>query len=129
MKLKLTVLLPLLLLATPTYADKLDQGQNFSSNQHGFDNAKGGRGNVGAPVVFVTTHGLYYDSIALSDLPMTGDFQQLIPGSAGLETEFGPGDQEHRGGRWWIDINGDSVQNDGDLFFLCPLIGPGREAL
>ena len=105
------------------------QGPNLSSNIHGFDNASGGRGNVGAPVVFVTSQGLYYDSIALADLPMTGDFQQLIPGQNGLETEFGPGDQGHRGGRWWIDIDGNGYQNDGDLFFLCPLIGPGRETL
>ena len=56
------------------------QGPKFSSNIHLFDNASGGRGNVDAPVVFVTSQGLYYDSIALADLPMTGDFQQLIPG-------------------------------------------------
>lgn len=105
------------------------QGEVFSSNVHGFDNAKDGRGKVGAPVVYVTSQGLYYDSIALADLPMRGNFQQLIPGPNGLETEFGPGDQGHLGGRWWIDVDEDGLQDDGDLFFLCPLLGPGRETL
>ncbi|MEN8180669.1 MAG: hypothetical protein ABFS39_18895 [Pseudomonadota bacterium] len=91
-----------------------------------------GRGHGGdepAPVVYVTSQGLYYDSIALGELPQQGDFQQLIPGENGLETEFGPGQVGHLGGRWWIDINGDEEMNEGDMFFLCPLLGPGRETL
>ena len=88
-----------------------------------------GRNAEGAPVVYVTSQGLYYDSIVLNDLPQKGNFQQLIPGVNGLETEFGPGEVGHLGGRWWIDANGDQVMNDGDLFFLCPLLGPGRETL
>jgi hypothetical protein len=83
-----------------------------------------GRGT--GPVVYVTTLGLYFDSIVLADLPNKGQFQQLIPGQNGLETEYGPGAPGHLGGRWWIDVNGDGVQNDGDRFFLCPLLGPGR---
>jgi hypothetical protein len=81
------------------------------------------------PVIFVTSQGLYYDSIVLTDLPMKGDFQQLIPGENGLSTEFGPGTPGHLGGRWWIDATADGVQNEGDLFFLCPLLGPGRTTM
>jgi len=67
-----------------------------------------------------------YDSIVKVDLPMQGPFQQLIPTAHGLTTEFGPGDQGYLGGRWWIDANGDGEMNEGDAFFLCPLLGPGR---
>jgi len=87
-----------------------------------------GRGT--GPVVFVTSQGLYYDSIVVVDpLPMHGNFQQLIPGENGLSTEFGPGTPGHLGGRWWIDLNGDDVMNAGDKFFLCPLLGPGRPTM
>ena len=87
-----------------------------------------GRGT--GPVVFVTSQGLYYDSIVVVDpLPANGRFQQLIAGENGLETEYGPGEVGHLGGRWWIDITGDGIMNDGDKFFLCPLLGPGRETL
>jgi hypothetical protein len=86
-----------------------------------------GRGT--GPVVYVTSQGLYYDSIVVADLPAKGQFQQLIPGPNGLETEFGPGEPGHLGGRWWIDVNSDGVMNNGDRFFLCPLLGPGRETL
>lgn len=88
-----------------------------------------GRGSEGSPVVYVTSQGLYYDSIVLTDLPQKGNFQQLIPTEMGLTTEFGPGEVGHLGGRWWIDVDGDETMNDGDLFFLCPLLGPGRETL
>ena len=84
-----------------------------------------GRGT--GPVVFVTSQGLYYDSIVVADpLPSKGRFQQLIPGTNGLETEYGPGTPGHLGGRWWIDLNEDGVMDDGDKYFLCPLLGPGR---
>ena len=85
-----------------------------------------GRGSEGAPVVFVTSQGLYYDSIALGDLPIKGGFQELVPTMHGLTTEYGPGEVGHRGGRCWIDLNGDGMINHGDKFFLCPLLGPGR---
>lgn len=89
-----------------------------------------GRGNPDAPVVFVTSQGLYYDSIVVADpLPMKGRFQQLIPGMNGLETEFGPGDVGHLGGRWWIDTNENGEMDADDKFFLCPLLGPGRDSL
>ena len=87
-----------------------------------------GRGT--GPVVFVTSQGLYYDSIVVVEsLPAKGDFQQLIPGTDGLSTEFGPGEVGHLGGRWWIDVDGDGSMNDGDKFFLCPLLGPGRDTM
>ena len=84
-----------------------------------------GRGT--GPVIFVTSQGLYFDSIVVVDpLPMHGNFQQLIPGVNGLETEFGPGTPGHLGGRWWVDLNDDNIMDEGDHFFLCPLLGPGR---
>ena len=86
-----------------------------------------GRGSEGSPVIYVTSQGLYYDSIALTNLPPKGDFQQLIPGMYGLETEFGPGDVGHLGGRWWVDINPNGEMDSEDMYFLCPLLGPGRE--
>ena len=87
-----------------------------------------GRGT--GPIVYVTSQGLYYDSIVVADpLPQKGRFQQLIPGESGLSTEFGPGDQGHVGGRWWIDLNEDGVMDAGDKYFLCPLLGPGRETM
>lgn len=86
--------------------------------------AKGGRaGPIG--VVYVRSQGLYYDTFATAEtLPMQGSFQLLENG----ETEFGPGDPGYLGGRWWIDANGDGVQDPGDTFFLCPLLPPGRTA-
>lgn len=86
-----------------------------------------GRGT--GPVVYVTSQGLFYDSIVLTDLPAHGRFQQLFPGvgPSGLETEFGPGDHGYVGGRWWVDANQDGEMDDGDHYFLCPLLGPGRD--
>ena len=85
-----------------------------------------GRGNPDGPVIFVTSQGLYFDSIVLTDLPQRGPFQQLVPTEMGLTTEFGPGQPGHRGGRWWLDSNMNEVMDDEDMFFLCPLLGPGR---
>jgi hypothetical protein len=87
---------------------------------------EGGRGD--GPVVYVRSQELYYDSIVTADpVPANGPFQKLEMGPHGLETDFGPGDTGYVGGRWWFDVNGDGEQNDGDHFFLCPLLGPGRE--
>jgi len=91
-----------------------------------------GRGSEGSPVVYVISQGLYYDSIVLADLPRGGSFQQLVPifdgdELIGLETEFGPTDVGYLGGRWWVDMDGDGNMDDGDGYFLCPLLGPGRE--
>jgi hypothetical protein len=75
-------------------------------------------------VVYVTSQGLYYDTFATADpLPMEGRFQLL----AGDQTEFGPGQPGYLGGRWWVDVNANGIQDAGDHFFLCPLLPPGRE--
>ena len=85
--------------------------------------AGGGRaGSTG--VVYVTSQGLYYDTFVPNDpLPMEGPFQLLENG----QTEFGPGDPGYLGGRWWVDLNDNGIQDAGDRFFHCPLLGPGRE--
>ena len=87
-----------------------------------------GRGT--GPVVYVLSQDLFYDSIVLTDLPPNGRFQQLLPGvgPSGLATEFGPGDVGYLGGRWWVDVNENGMQDEGDAFFLCPLLGPGLSA-
>jgi hypothetical protein len=85
--------------------------------------AKGGRAAT-AGVVYVTSQGLYYDTfVAAESLPMRGRFQKIENG----ETEFGPGQPGYLGGRWWEDLNGNGIQDAGDHFFLCPLLGPGRQ--
>lgn len=72
------------------------------------DDASAGRGD--GPVIYVTSQGLYYDSIVTADpLPPKGPFQLLEVGPHGLQTEFGPGDPGYRGGRWKEDIDGDGT--------------------
>lgn len=95
------------------------------------DNTVYARGKVpkDQPVIFVTSQGLYFDSIVLADLPPIGNFQQLIPTMDGLTTEYGPGQPGHLGGRWWIDLNLDGEMDAEDKYFLCPLLGPGREEM
>ena len=84
-----------------------------------------GRGD--GPVIYVTSQELFFDSIVLTDLPQKGPFQLLEVGPSGLQTEFGPGDPGYVGGRWWLDVDGDGEMDPDDRFFLCPLLGPGRE--
>ena len=84
------------------------------------------------PIIYVTGQNLFYDSIVTTMLPPKGPFQLLemvdvIPGVVGVQTEFGPGDQGYVGGRWWVDVNGDGEMDGGDMYFGCPLLGPGRE--
>jgi hypothetical protein len=80
-----------------------------------------GRGPAG--VIFVTSQGLYYDTYTVVDpLPFRGRFQLLENGA----TEFGPGDPGYLGGRWWVDLNHNGMQDADDHYFLCPLLGPGR---
>lgn len=89
---------------------------------------EGGRGD--GPIVYVTSQGLFFDSIVTADpLPFEGRFQKLEMGGpeGTLQTEFGPGDQEYVGGRWWMDVNGNGEMDNEDHFFSCPLLGPGRE--
>ena len=84
---------------------------------------------AGAPRILVTSQGLIYNTIVLAThLPNEGDFQKLEMSSimeADLQTEFGPVDVGYLGGRWWIDVNGDSEMDDDDVYFMCPLLGPG----
>ena len=82
--------------------------------------------NLG-PAIYVTGQDTTYSTIVLaSHLPNEGDFQLLeMGGPTGLFTEFGPGDVGYLGGRWWIDVNGDSEMDDDDVYFMCPLLGPG----
>lgn len=94
--------------------------------------AEGGRGD--GPIIWVTSQELYYDAIVAADpLPwkeqISHTFQLLVPTDSGLETEFGPGDPEYRGGRWWVDVGSVPGEQDADdHFFSCPLLGPGRES-
>lgn len=87
--------------------------------------ARGG-GPLKRVTVYVRSTRLSYDSIVTTDLPQQGKFQELFPTMNGLETDFGPGDPGYLGGRWWVDENKNGVQDEGDSFFLCPLLGPGQ---
>ena len=92
-------------------------------------------GNRVRVAVYVTSQGLTFDSIVGPALPPHGPFQQLFPPGTNpdwpertnLSTEFGPGNPGHVGGRWWVDGNGNGEMDEGDAFFSCPLLGPGRE--
>ena len=88
------------------------------------------RGRGDGPIIYVISQGLYYDSIITADpLPPFGPFQQLRmdgPPPLGLQTEYGPGDSGYRGGRWWVDVNGNGMMDLDDRYFSCPLLGPGR---
>lgn len=76
--------------------------------------------------VYVVSQGKVFDTIVLGELPQKGRFQKLeMTGPTGLQTQYGPGDPGYLGGRWWVDANNDGIQNEGDMFFLCPLLGPG----
>lgn len=76
------------------------------------------------PVIYVTSQGLFYDSVVTADpIPPKGRFQLLEMGPNGLQTEFGKGDREYVGGRWKEDFDGDGVFH----YFVCPLLGQGRE--
>lgn len=79
-------------------------------------------------VIYVTSQDLYYDSIVGPNLPAKGPFQKLEVVDGQLTTEFGPGDHGYVGGRWWLDANDNEMMDDEDLFFSCPLLGPGRES-
>jgi hypothetical protein len=78
--------------------------------------------------VYVESTGLYYQTFGTTPLPMHGTFQQIIPDASvygAPYTEFGPGDRGFVGGRWWVDVNDNGIQDEGDAFFQCPLLGPG----
>jgi hypothetical protein len=102
----------------------------MTSSVYAKDRTKGRGHTDSPPIVYVTSQGLYYDSIVLADLPYNGteNFQPLeMAGPTGLQTEFGPTDTGYYGGRWWVDagtLNG--YMDEEDVYFLCPLLGPGR---
>src|SRR5688500_5216052 len=107
------------LMAMPALAEATPRGDAPSTTPR---TAAGGR-PASTGVVYVTSQGLYFDTFVARDpLPMKGKFQLLENGT----TEFGPGDPGYLGGRWWEDLNGNGVQDEGDHFFLCPLLPPGR---
>ncbi len=84
--------------------------------------ANAGRGD--GPIVYVRGQGLFYDSIITADpIPAEGRFQLLEMGPNGLETDLGPNDPGYLGGRWKEDFDGDGEFH----YFLCPLLGPGRD--
>lgn len=87
-----------------------------------------GRGKKELGVVFVKSQGLYYDTfVAVDALPHEGPFQSIYMDAEGIgQTEFGPGDRGYLGGRWSV-IDPDTHEPVG-VYFLCPLLGPGREA-
>jgi hypothetical protein len=85
--------------------------------------AHANRGHGALGTVYVTSQGLYYDTfVSAKRLPQHGRFQKLEDGT----TMYGPGDHGYVGGRWWIDNNGNGLQDSADTFLLCPLLGPGR---
>lgn len=100
-----------------------------ASNAYAKERNKG-RGATGLPIIFVTSQDLYYDTLILKELPFndTENFQRLeMAGPTGVQTEFGPTNTEYYGGRWWVDANGNGQMDaEGDVYFLCPLLGPGR---
>ena len=84
--------------------------------------ASANRGDGALVVVYVSGQDLYYDTfVTVQELPMKGRFQKLENGV----TAYGPGDQGYVGGRWWVDVNGDNMMDEGDRYLLCPLLGPG----
>ena len=88
-----------------------------------------GRGAAGTPVIYVTGQDLFYDTILLGELPYneTDNFQKLeMDGPTGVQTEFGPMYTGYYGGRWWVDANPNGYMDEDDVYFLCPLLGPGR---
>jgi hypothetical protein len=101
----------------------LAAGVTFAKERtHGRMTGEGG-------IIYVASQDLYYDTIGLNDLPPHGRFQQLWmggPNGATGMTTYGPGDTGYLGGRWWVDVNGNHEMDEGDKYFLCPLLGPGR---
>lgn len=79
-------------------------------------------------VIYVASQDLFYDTLLLGTLPFndTDNFQQLfMDGPMAPYTEFGPRDTGYYGGRWWVDVNEDGIMDEGDVYFLCPLLGNG----
>jgi hypothetical protein len=91
-----------------------------------FSTAQANRGDGALGVIYVRSQGLFFDTfVTAEELPPHGPFQDLEPGGpmgANGTTDFGPGDPGYKGGRWRAE------DDDGEVrYFLCPLLGPGRE--
>ena len=104
------------------------------------DQAHGPPGHIDEPeaVIYVSSQGMYYHTIvpyAGDTLPYNGhngaSFQPIDPSTDPATTPYGPGDPGYKGGRWWIDVNGNGEKDpEGvDHYFLCPLLGPGMSEL
>ena len=90
--------------------------------------AKGGRPAAGG-MVYVQSQGLYYKTfVPVETLPDNGRFQKLGPCEEAEVncTMYGPGDPGYLGGRWWVDVNGNDIQDAEDSYLLCPLLGRGH---
>jgi hypothetical protein len=90
-------------------------------------------GRAGSMLTIIVTGGdddpsndLVFDSIVKTSLPMAGPFQELTAVGADHFTDYGPGDEGYVGGRWWVDANGNGTMDADDVFFICPLLGPGQ---
>ena len=103
-------------------AQVLTAGSTMAASERG--QGRGNNENLG--VVYVSGQGLYYDTFGTTELPPKGHFQKLEMGPDGPYTEYGPGDRGYVGGRWWVDTNMDGEMDDMDMYFQCPLLGPGR---
>ena len=88
-------------------------------------------------LIYVTSQGMTYYTIvpyAGGSLRYNGNngisFQPIDPTTTPASTPYGPGDPGYRGGRWWVDVNGNGEMDpEGtDHYFLCPLTlhAPGR---
>jgi len=86
-----------------------------------------GRGD--GPIVYVTSQGLFFDSIITADpLPFHGKFQKLETGGpSGLTTTWGPGDQLYRGGRWWMGHRRQRPDGPHRSLLLLPAAGSGTD--
>ena len=67
-------------------------------------------------VIDMENQGLHYGSIVDPSLLMKSRFQRIEVVDRQLAIEFGPGDYGFMGGRWWVDINGDNIQDEGYAF-------------
>ena len=80
--------------------------------------------------IYVTSQDMTYYTIvpyAGGNLVYNGhngaSFQPIDPTTTPASTPYGPGDPGYRGGRWWVDVNGNGEMDpEGtDHYFLCPL--------
>ena len=83
-------------------------------------------GTVG--VIRVTSDGMdWYTIVPKNPIVYNGknggSFQILDTTTTPPSTPYGPGDPGYRGGRWWVDVNGnEEMDPEGtDHYFLCPL--------